>query len=156
MPIAPYPKSVTRDQTNAACWSLGVDPATVREMHFTPREVTIRAAVLSEPYVGSGSASAALILDGLYAAETTVVIPVDPTEQDAPQDAKPQDRPQFPDFVVPRHPEPGSPLDAYIKACLSAGRKDIEDLRLCEPDPRYAPGGWTGPEDEKPEGMAQA
>ena len=53
-------------------------------------------------------------------------------------------------------PEPGSPLDAYIKACLSAGRKDIEDLRLCEPDPRYAPGGWTGPEDEKPEGMMQA
>lgn len=99
MPIAPYPKRVTRDQTNAACWALGVDPATVREMHFTPREVTIRAAVLSEPYVGSGSASATLILDGLYAAETTVVIPV---------------------------------------------------------EPRYMPGGWTGPVDEKPEGMAQA
>ena len=149
MPIAPYPKRVTRDQTNAACWALGVDPATVREMHFTPREVTIRAAVLSEPYVASRPASATLIHDGLYAAETTVVIPVD--------DGEPPFVPfKFPDFVVPRHPEPGSPLDAYIKACLSAGRKDIEDLRLCEPDPRYAPGGWTGPEDEKPEGMAQA
>lgn len=135
MPIAPYPKRVTRDQTNAACWALGVDPATVREMHFTPREVTIRAAVLSEPYVGSGSASATLILDGLYAAETTVVIPVELP------DAQPQD------YVIRLDAKAG-----YAKVT----REVIEDRQLCESTPRYMPGGWTGPEDEKPEGMMQA
>jgi len=145
MPIAPYPKRVTRDQTNAACWALGVDPATVREMHFTPREVTIRAAVLSEPYVGSGSASAALILDGLYAAETTVVIPVDDGE------------PPFVPFKLPD----AQPQDYVIRLDAKAGyakvtREVIEDRRLCESTPRYMPGGWTGPVDEKPEGMAQA
>jgi len=113
-------------------WALGVDPATVREMHFTPREVTIRAAVLSEPYVGSGSASATLILDGLYAAETTVVIPVD---------AQPQD------YVIRLDAKAG-----YAKVT----REVIEDRQLCESTPRYMPGGWTGPVDEKPEGMAQA
>jgi len=135
MPIAPYPKRVTRDQTNAACWALGVDPATVREMHFTPREVTIRAAVLSEPYVGSGSASATLIHDGLYAAETTVVIPVELP------DAQPQD------YVIRLDAKAG-----YAKVT----REVIEDRQLCESTPRYMPGGWTGPVDEKPEGMMQA
>ena len=85
----------------------------------------------------------------------TVVIPVDPLGRMHLSDANLRP-PAVPRLRSPRHPEPGSPLDAYIKACLSAGRKDIEDLRLCEPDPRYAPGGWTGPEDEKPEGMMQA
>lgn len=149
MPIAPYPKRVTRDQTNAACWALGVDPATVREMHFTPREVTIRAAVLSEPYVGSGSASATLILDGLYAAETTVVIPVDDGEPPFVPFKLPDARPQ--DYVI--RPDSLHSLHArYAKAL----REFIEDRRLCESTPRYAAGGWTGPEDEKPEGMAQA
>ena len=124
----------------------GFRPEQVKGMRMVPRCIEVDVLDDGPPRHGAGH----------NVTFHTMRIPYDPTEQDAPQDAKPQDRPQFPDFVVPRHPEPGSPLDAYIKACLSAGRKDIEDLRLCEPDPRYAPGGWTGPEDEKPEGMMQA
>lgn len=75
----------------------------------------------------------------------TMRIPYDPTEQDVPQDARPQDYVIRPDSLHSLHAR-------YAKAL----REFIEDRRLCESTPRYAAGGWTGPEDEKPEGAAQA
>lgn len=74
----------------------------------------------------------------------TMRIPYDPTEQGTPQDAQPQDYVIRPDSLHSLHAR-------YAKAL----REVIEDRRFCG-NATQVPGGWTGPQADKPEGAAQA
>ncbi len=112
----------------------GFRPEQVKGMRMVPRCIEVDVLDDGPPRLGAGH----------NVTFHTMRIPYDPTEQDAPQDAQPQDYVIRPDSLHSLH-------DRYAKL-----RGVIEDRHLCESTPRYTAGGWTGPEDEKPEGAAQA